>query len=611
MEARSTSRSFFFSSRKNFGFTLAEVIVGGALFALIAVAVYQGYATLIRLVAASRVKITATDLANEQLELIRNMPYVNVGEVSGIPNGVIPQTQTFSRDGNSFTITTTVRNIDDPFDGTIGGTPNDTSAADYKLVELNIDCNNCRNFQTMTVNTRVAPKNLETASTNGALFVKVFDGNGQPVTNAQVHIVNSQISPNIIIDDVTATNGILQIVDVPPGVNAYQITVTKSGYTTDQTTATSTGNPNPSKPNATVAIQQVTQVSLTIDKVSTLDISTVTDTCAVVPNVSFSIIGSKLIGTNPDVYKYNQNFTTDASGNKTLSNMEWDTYSISLTGGALYLAGVNPLMPVNLLPNATQNVQFITTTKNPKLLLVTVKDSGTGLPVSGATVTFTDGVGGSTSLITGRGYLSQSDWSGGPGQADFVDPIKYFSSDGNVDTQNPVGEMKLNPTFGIYAPSGVLTSSTFDTGTTSNFNQILWSPTNQPVHAGANSVEFQIATNATNLGSETWSFFGPDGTGATYYNVSNTNIAGVHNGDRYFRYKSYFATASTTFTPNIADVSLTFTSSCFPPGQVIFSNLDSGSGSFTITVDKVGYAQYQAPVTISSTWQEVQALIGP
>lgn len=609
MQGHFSPRPFLSSTRKNFGFTLAEVVVGGALFALIAVAVYQGYATLIKLVAASRTKITATDLANEQLELIRNMPYANVGEVSGIPNGVIVSNQTFVRDGNSFTVNTTVRNVDDPFDGTIGGTPNDTSPADYKLIELNIDCSNCRNFQTMTVDTRVAPKNLETASTNGALFVKVFDGNGQPVTNAQVHIVNSQITPNIIIDDVTPTSGILQIVDVPPGVNAYQITVTKAGYTTDQTTATSTGNPNPTKPNATVAVQQVTQVSLTIDKVSTFNISTVTDTCAPVANVPFSIAGAKLIGSSPDVYKYTQNFTTNGSGNKTLSNMEWDTYTIALTGGALYLAGVNPLMPVTLLPNASQDVQFVTTTKPTKLLLVTVKDSGTGLPVSGANVTLSDGGSFSTSLVTGRGYLSQSDWSGGAGQTDFTDPTMYLSSDGNIDTHTPNGEMKLNSTFGIYAPTGVLTSSTFDTGTTSNFNQINWAPTNQPVQTGANNVQFQLATNATNNGGESWSFFGPDGTNATYYSVSNTNIASVHNGDRYFRYKAYFATASTTYTPNIADVSLTFTSSCLPPGQVIFSSLDSGP--YTITVDKTGYSQAQVPVTISSAWQQAQVLIGP
>lgn len=39
---------------------------------------------------------------------------------------------------------------------------------------------------------------------------------------------------------------------------------------------------------------------------------------------------------------------------------------------------------------------------------------------------------------------SQSDWSGGPGQADFVDPSKYGSDDGNIDTSIP-GSLKLKP----------------------------------------------------------------------------------------------------------------------------------------------------------------------
>lgn len=602
-------RSFLQRKKTQAGFTLAEVIVGAALFAFIAVAVYQGYTTLLQLVSASRVKITATNLANEQLELIRNMPYVNVGEVSGIPSGVIPQSQTLVRDGYTFTVNTTVRNIDDPFDGTIGGTSNDTSPADYKLVELGIDCINCRNFQTMTVSTRVAAKSLETASTNGALFVRVFDGNGQPVSGAQVNIVNTQITPNIAINDVTGNNGLLQIVDVPPGVNAYQISISKFGYTSDQTYATSTGNPNPSKPHATVVVQQVTQVSLTIDKVSTLNVSTVTDTCTAVANVPFSIVGSKLIGTSPDVYKYNQNFSTNGSGDRTLTNMEWDTYSIALTSGSYRLAGVNPLIPVTVLPDAVQNAQFIITTKNPRLLMVTVKDSSTGLPVSGATVTLSNTSGYSETIITGRGYVNQSNWSGGAGQSDFTDQTKYFASDGNIDNDSPAGEIKLNSIFGDFAPVGDLTSSTFDTGTTTNFNQIVWSPTNQPAQTGVNNVRFQIATNSSNTGSTTWSYRGPDGTNGTYYDTTNTNISSVHNGDRFFRYKAFLATASTTYSPNIADISFTFTSSCIPPGQVLFSNL--ASGSYTVTIDKTGYTQYQAPVTISADWQEAQAVISP
>ncbi len=38
----------------------------------------------------------------------------------------------------------------------------------------------------------------------------------------------------------------------------------------------------------------------------------------------------------------------------------------------------------------------------------------------------------------------QSDWSGGAGQADFSDPSKYDSDDGNIDTGAP-GSIKLKP----------------------------------------------------------------------------------------------------------------------------------------------------------------------
>lgn len=590
------------------GFTLIEVVIGATLFALIGVSVYQGYTTILTLVSASRAKIAATDLINEQLELIRNLPYQDVGVVGGIPSGLIPNIQAINRDGSLFTVTTTIRNIDDPFDGVIGGAPNDLSPADYKLVQIDLACSNCKNFSTMDVSTRVAPKNLETASTNGALFVRAIDANGQPIVNAQVHIENNAISPPVVIDDVTGIDGSLQIVDAPPGNNAYEITVTKSGFTTDKTYATSTGNPTPTKPHATVLLQQVTQISFIIDQVSTVNVSTLTGTCTPVSGISFSMKGTKLLGTDPDVYKYDNTFVTGGSGLSSLPNVEWDTYSLVVNTAGYYLAGVNPLLPVTVLPGATQNINLILTNDTPSHLLVTVKDSATLLPVSGATVTLTKS-GYSNELLTGRGYLQQTDWSGGGGQSDFLDSTKYFSSDGQMDSLNPTGELKLNNIFGVYVPSGELISSTFDTGTTSNFNQISWNPTSQPPAVGTPNVRFYFASSLANNASTTWSFLGPDGTGSTYYDVSNTNINSVHNNDRYFRYKLLFNTASSTFTPIISDVSTTFTSECIPPGQVFFSGLSTGTS--TITVNKAGYAQSQIDIDISGNSNQQEIILFP
>lgn len=604
------SGSFFtHSSRsRNRGFTLVELVIGASLFALISVTVYQSYANIITLVSASRVKITATDLLNEQFELVRNLSYEKVGIVNGIPSGVLLATSTHIRDNGTFDISTAIRNVDDPFDGTIGGSPNDLSPADYKVVDLTVTCDQCRNFQPMTVVTRVSPKNLETASSNGALFIRVFDANGQPIKGADVSVVNNKATTTISINDVTDTQGQLAIVDAPPGINAYQITVTKSGYTTDKTYATSTGNPSPTKLHATVLLQQVTQISFVIDQFSEMNISAVTETCAPIASVPFSITGSKLIGTSPDVYKYSASETTNSLGNRLLPGIEWDSYGLVVNSATYRLSGVNPLLPVSVLPGAIQNVQLILNTKNPSQVLVTVKDSATNLPISGATVTLTNTATGiSVSLETGRGFFNQSDWSGGNGQQAVGNLTQYDTSDGNVDTGNPVGELKLANSFGTYAPSGNVTSSIFDTGTVSNFSQISWSPTSQPPAVGANSVQFQLATAQTNTASTTWNFVGPDGTAASFYSTSNTNIAGVHSGDRYFKYKAYMSTASTTFSPNIAEASITVTTSCTPPGQVLFSGL--AAGTYAITVNASGYSQGVGSVDVPNNSSYIQQSI--
>ena len=223
----------FISSRR--AFSLIEVVVGIAVFLIVTLGIYQGYVALLSAVRTSRFKVTATALANEQLEIIRNLPYADVGISGGLPNGKILENQVISRDGVEFNIEATIRNIDDPFDGTIGGDPNDLSPADYKLVELEISCPSCDNFSPLRFTSHVAPRNLETASTNGALFVRVFDANGQPIQGADVHIENNQAIPPFVINDTTNNKGILQIVDAPPCDEAYEITVSKTGYSEEKT----------------------------------------------------------------------------------------------------------------------------------------------------------------------------------------------------------------------------------------------------------------------------------------------------------------------------------------------------------------------------------------
>lgn len=396
------------------GFTLIETIVGSAVFLLVALSAYQAFGVLMDVTLASRAKVAATELANEQMEIIRNLPYDDVGIIAGLPVGKIARNQTLVRDNYSFNVNTTIRSIDDPADGTVGGTPPDISPADYKLVDLNITCPNCKNFSTLDFTTIVAPHALETASTNGALFLRVYDASGLPIADASVHIINTQTNPDTIIDETTDNDGWLKIVDAPPGTNAYNITATKSGYSEDQTYPIGgAAGPNPIKTDITVVQQQVAQGSLSIDKVSSLNISTVDSSCVALPNINFSLTGTRLIGT-PDILKYTtHNFSTDSTGNYLVSNLEWDTYKFLLASSSYDLAGTSLLSDLVINPAENKNLQLVVVPHTANALLVSVEDSA-NTAIDGATVRLQK-TGFDQTKTTGSGTCSspgQVFWNG-------------------------------------------------------------------------------------------------------------------------------------------------------------------------------------------------------
>ncbi len=374
------------------GFTLIETLVGSAILLILALSTYKAFGVLMDAVSLSRAKIAATSIANEKFEIIRNLSYGDVGIIGGLPIGKIERNQIVVRDNYSFNITNTIRNIDDPFDGTIGGNPSDLSPADYKSVDLEISCSNCKIFSPLKFTTIIAPHALETASNNGALFIKVFDKGGLPIQGATVNIVNTQANPDININETTDNEGWVKIIDAPPGTNAYNISATKSGYSQDQTYPIGgAAGPDPLLSDATVVIQQVTQPGLSIDRTSSLTVTTIDSACLALPNIGFSLTGTKLIG-GPSVLKYpTQNFVTDTSGNYTFPSLEWNSYQVLLTSGLYDLAGTSLLPTFAIDPNENKNLQLIVVPHSEKALLVSVKDQNNSA-IDEATVNLVKGI---------------------------------------------------------------------------------------------------------------------------------------------------------------------------------------------------------------------------
>jgi prepilin-type N-terminal cleavage/methylation domain-containing protein len=587
------------------GFSLVEALVALAVMGIFG-SLFSSYIVVLNAVKAAREKLTLASIANEKIEVINNMPYGSVGTVGGVPSGSILQNEAIQRNENTYTVHTTVRNIDDPYDGVIDGTVDDTSPQDYKLVEIHTSCTTCVHQPAVDFSGRIIPPSLESTTTNGALVIRVTNAAGTPLPDATVHIVNSSVTPAIDITDVTNVSGLYTAVGVPPSVQRYAITVSKSGYSTEQTLPVgATGNPNPTKPHATVTASNSTQVSFAIDQTSTLRVTTSDADCNAIPSLPLTLMGSKTIGLSPTIYLYNQNLTTPSGGLLTVSPLVWDAYTAVETSNAYTLAGTIPVMPASLLPNATQDLRLVLTPQSNRNLLVSVVSSTTGIPVSLADVRLQKGSYDATK-ITGVGVKTQTDWSGGGSQALFTDQSKYFTSDGNVDMYTSAGDLTLSRSSGVYSSSGTLTSSTFDVGTATNFSQISWALATQPSQTGTNSVRFQIATNTDNT---TWTYKGPDSTSATYYTTPGTTIHDSHDGDRYLRYKIFLQSANTAYTPTISNISFTYTTECTPPGQVVFTG--RGNGNHTLIVSKAGYVTSTSTVSMSTNEKQVTIPLSP
>jgi prepilin-type N-terminal cleavage/methylation domain-containing protein len=582
--------------KSNKGFGLLEMIISIAVFLLVAVSIYGGFVQILKVLSVLKTKTLMANLANEQIEIVRNLPYSDVGIVAGLPSGKIPRNQNISRDGVSFAVAASIQDIDDPFDGQRGEIPNDLSPADYKLVEFTIQCRDCNYSEAVKYYTKVSPQALETQGNNGALFIWVFDSSGNPLSGANVNVKNDQASTTINIDEITNIDGLFSIVDAPTGTNAYKITVTKSGYSTERTYAIgSVGNPNPEKPDATVVSGQVTQLSFSIDKLSDLSVRTKDSSCIAVPNINFKISGSKTIGEN--VLKYSSDKNTSGSGLLDILGLEWDNYLFEILDNDFDLVGSSNLFPLNLNPGSNQDLDLILADSDPNTFLVQVIDSQTGLPLSDAEVKLKDSSNDENILTTGKGFMGQTDWSG-------VD--QYFSQN-NLEDSNPAGVLTLAKLGENYLSNGELISNTFDIGTTTNFGILTWGNASQPTNT---EVKFQIATNEILTSTSTWDFVGPNGTAGSFYTNPNETIGATHNGHQYLRYKIFMNTTDPSFTPQISNVAFTYNSECAPPGQVAFQNLDDGN--YSLEINKNGYATYSVQnINLNQDWQMHSAIMTP
>lgn len=277
--------SFLFKNHK--GVTYVEVLVGTALFLVIAISVYSLFSISLRWITSMKARVEAVSIANEQVEIIRNMPYDDIKTTSGwVPPGPIPSNQTVTRGGINFQVNIVVSYVNDTFDGTsLASVPPDTYPWDYKRVEVKVNWPGLvGNKKPVLFNTIVAPKGLEGMTAGkGGIWIRVFDASGNGVVAANVHAENTNLDPDYIIDTSSDSNGNVFLTDLDPDTQNYEVSVTKVGYSSEQTYSvqdlTDLGYPGsiPEKYPLSVIVGQVTEESFAIDLLSNLTINTVNE----------------------------------------------------------------------------------------------------------------------------------------------------------------------------------------------------------------------------------------------------------------------------------------------------------------------------------------------
>lgn len=359
--------------------TFLGLIIAITLFAILAQALFTLVSASYQLVTFTSARITARHLAQEKVELVRNLSYEDVGTVSGVPSGPILQEENIFRNGLNYVVSTDIVYIDDPFDNIA---PNDLLPTDYKRIRIDVSWEGlaASGISPVSIITDIAPRGIETTSSGGTLSILVFDANAQPVSQAEVTIYAPTASPSVNLTLLTNSGGRVIVPGAPPCAACYEISVIKEGYSSERTYSTSEVA-NPDKPHATVIKSELTEISFAIDLVSSIEISTTGDRqsdFSGLGNITFDIRGDKTLGTDASdelVYKYDETLSTNFSGKLTIEDLEWDNYTITFPPSTGYdISGHNPLLPVNLLPDSEVEQLIALSTNSPNSLLVTFMD---------------------------------------------------------------------------------------------------------------------------------------------------------------------------------------------------------------------------------------------
>ncbi|MFA6047197.1 MAG: prepilin-type N-terminal cleavage/methylation domain-containing protein [Parcubacteria group bacterium] len=384
------------------GFTLIEALVFLFIFVLITITFYQVFTLGTKYIIDSKNRLGAITLANERMEMVRNLSYANIGTVNGTISGNIPQKQDVMENGRTYSIKTEVVYVQDPLDGVA---PADVAFEDYKKVTIIVSWNSSQNGSgEVRLTSRFVPPGLEVANPgDGILSINVFSDQpgGTGISNSTVHVVNTQTGLDTTLETDSAGSLMLMGNKVTESIQKYEITVSKSDYETVATMPPYPDSPyNPVNTHASVAIGSINVANIVQNKLSNLKVKSVDYLDAAVSDIGFDIEGGKMIGTGitppyTPVYNMKTTTSTGSGGEKDFGPASPGTYKAVVSSSALdnyEIIGTDPISPFYLSSNAPIEFKIKLASKNFTSLLVrALKNVSEEMqPVAGAKVVLTN-----------------------------------------------------------------------------------------------------------------------------------------------------------------------------------------------------------------------------
>ena len=262
-----------YSSKFKVGFTLVDVLVGIFLMLIVFLGIFGAYQLGLKVIGLNERKITATQIAQGEIEKMRNLPYLSVGTKDAtLPyaEGILDSSTTTILNGIEYTIETKVKFIIDEADGTGA---EDTCDWDYKRTEVKVSwLGKFPGYINLISDFSPKDKVEEIQSCSeqpgGILSVSVFDAQGIMVLSPSIEIYDPLTG--ILKDSATPSDGKY---DFPLTTSTYKVVVFKSSYSTERTYGIDE-IAIPEKPHPNVLEGEITEVSFQIDKTSSFLIKT-------------------------------------------------------------------------------------------------------------------------------------------------------------------------------------------------------------------------------------------------------------------------------------------------------------------------------------------------